>query len=618
MTIQTLSRKEKRARIAKAAKLYGIKGEESLALHEAYMALGAGDIRTALQLAHPVTRSHPGNAHGWVILGAAALNQREGRTACAFFGKALEGAPKDPAVMGGLAKGHILEAEVEPAVHWAERAIRAGSDDAGLIGLYLQLMSDLGRKLSAAEVVAPAARRLDSAAVSLALGNMLAEAEEPGRAAEFLERAWRLDPLPEAHRIARLTALLYQVRLDECLEMGRGLLDTVGDRDAVAVVMMTALRVQRRLDEVVSFAEGFDFATPEGYARSRGIVSNVLQDRADHAGAEAAYREAMHLTGQPVRSVQKSYGVFLYRAGSFAEGFPYFAARFPEPQRARLPLANSEPGALAQRQDLILMAEQGIGDQIAMMALLRLAPLAEGCRVTFVGDARHAALLRDNAFGMRHLDIETFLGGSYQADPRGLVYLGDLTRFLADHPRGAHGGAFLVADAKRRDHLRRQYEARAAGAPIVGVAWASRSLIGRLRSLELAELCRALPEGALVVNLQYGDCSAEIAAARAARPDLSFVTDGEVDQMADLAGFAAQIMALDRVVTIDNTTAHLAGALGHPDAHMLVPAGSECMWYWGTEGSSDPWYGTLHLHRQVALSGNWDRPLAEIRALPRA
>lgn len=616
MSIQTLSRKEKRAKIARAAKLYGIKGEESLALHEAYRCLREGDIGGALRLAHPVTKSHPDNAHAWIVMGGAALHQREGATARAFFTKALEGAPKDPVVLGGIAKAHILSAEVEPALDWAARAIRAGTEDAGLVRLYMQLMAEMGRRLSAAEVVKPAVRRLDDADLSLMLGDMLVDADETGPAAEWLERAWRLDPAPEAHRVAKLRSLLYQVRLDEAVELGRELLHTVEARDMVALVLLTALRVQRRAEEAMELARSFEFATPEGYAQSLGLVANLLQDRNDDPAADAAYAEAMHVAGTQVRPLMKAYGVFLYRSGQYAGGWDKFAARFPPQQRARIPVERSDPAALAQRDSLILMAEQGIGDQLALMTLLRLAPLAEGCAVSFVGDARFAPLLEGNAFGLRHIPQDEFTSGSYVADLGGVTYLGDLTRFLADHPRGAQGGAFLTADARRRDHLRRRYAAKAPGAPVIGVSWASRSLIGRLRSVELAELCRALPEGAVVVNLQYGDSAGEIAKAQAARPDLIFVTDREVDQMADLAGFAAQIMAVDRVVTIDNTTAHLCGALGHPDAHMLLPGGSECMWYWGTEGSADPWYGVLRLHRQGAAVGDWSAPLAAIRDLP--
>ena len=140
-------------------------------------------------------------------------------------------------------------------------------------------------------------------------------------------------------------------------------------------------------------------------------------------------------------------------------------------------------------------------------------------------------------------------------------------------------------------------------------AWASGSMLGHLRSVSLMDILSAVPDGALVVNLQYGDRKAEIEAARRARPDVSILDDPEVNQMTDLAGFFAQVAVMDRVLTIDNTTAHTCGAIGHPDTHVLVPTGSECMWYWGLTEARDPWYGNLNLYRQTKL-GVWDHPLS--------
>ncbi|MGR3571046.1 hypothetical protein [Brevirhabdus sp.] len=614
MSTQALSRKEKRSRIAQAARIYGIKGEEALALHEAYQLLGQGELAGALRLAHSVSQSHPANPHPWIILGGAALNQREGATAAAFFGKAAESAPRSVVVLEGLAKAQVLNAEVIPACQTIARAVAAGSKDAALIKLYLELMGRIGRRFAAAKTVAPVVRRIGDASLALALGDLLVDAEEPGAAVEWLDLAWRLDPAPEAHRIAHLRSLLYAVRLPEAQALAQDLLPEVEDKDIVVLVLLTALRILRRLDEAEALAETHEFATPESFSQARSIVANIHQDRGDFARASAAYEEALHIATPEHTQIRKAYGVYRLRAREFAAGNALFAARFPAVQRKRCPEANAAPDALARRAQLYLISEQGIGDQLALACLTRIAPLPEGCRLTLVGDPRLASLLQGNRLGLGHLSMEEFLAREGGINPEEMAYIGDFARYLGDHPARARQGAYLTADPQRRAHLRRDYEARAQGRPIVGVAWASRSLVGALRSLPLVDLVRALPEGAFVVNLQYGDCRSEIAAARAARPDLLMHSDPAVDQMADLAGFAAQIAALDRVVTIDNTTAHLCGALGHPDASVLLPAGSECMWYWGLDAAgdeADDWYGSLALYRQRD-AGDWSAPLAAL------
>lgn len=605
-----LSRKDRRVRIAKAAKVYGIKGQESLDLHEAYNALARGEVMRAVQLAHPITQSHPASPHAWIIMGGAALAQREGRTAKAFFAEARAMRPKDPLVLGGLAKAHVLDAEVEEAVTLIPRAFAAGSEDAGLARLYLELMAQLGRRVLAADLMEAHVLRLKDAGVCLKLADMLVDADEPNRAAKFYEQAYNLDPKPEAHQIGRLRGLVTQCRFAEAEPLALDLLGRVKDRDAVMGMYLLMLRVMGRSDEAENLAAGFDFASPEGFAHARGVMANIHQDRGDDAAADAAFLEAIHVTGAG-GNMAKAYGVFLLRKGDYAAAAPHYAERFPAQQRALIPLENAAPDNLASLGRVLLMGEQGIGDQLALLELLRLAPLAPDAQVTLIADARFGPLLAGNTLGIAHHDRKDFLSNPQKLAPNQLVYLGDLTRYLDGAEPAARQGAYLVPDAARSDALRRKYSEMAHGAPVVGVAWKSTSLIGHLRSVPLARLAQALPQGALVVNLQYGDVAAEIKAAQEARPDLRFVTDAEVDQMTDLAGFAAQIAALDFVASIDNTTAHMCGALGHAGAHLLIPEGADCMWYWGGGGSSDPWYGAATLHRQEKAS-DWDAPLAAL------
>jgi len=111
-------------------------------------------------------------------------------------------------------------------------------------------------------------------------------------------------------------------------------------------------------------------------------------------------------------------------------------------------------------------------------------------------------------------------------------------------------------DATRR--LRAAYLAQ--GRPLIGISWASANSGKALPSLAdwswfLASL------DAVFVSLQYGDVSADAAElTRASRRTL--IVDESVDSLVDLDLYAAQVAACDAVVTISNTAAHMAGALG--------------------------------------------------------
>ena len=71
------------------------------------------------------------------------------------------------------------------------------------------------------------------------------------------------------------------------------------------------------------------------------------------------------------------------------------------------------------------------------------------------------------------------------------------------------------------------------------------------------------PAYALYIDLQYGDTS-QLRAALREFPDFILHHDPIIDQMHDLDGFALQVAACDMVVSIGNTTAHMAAGLAFP------------------------------------------------------
>lgn len=74
--------------------------------------------------------------------------------------------------------------------------------------------------------------------------------------------------------------------------------------------------------------------------------------------------------------------------------------------------------------------------------------------------------------------------------------------------------------------------------------------------------------------------------------------------LTDFADTAKVLDAMDLVISVDTSVAHLAGALGKP-LWLLLPHPSE--WRWKDRSSvSSPWYPTARLFRQ-ATRGNWEQ-----------
>jgi ADP-heptose:LPS heptosyltransferase len=101
-------------------------------------------------------------------------------------------------------------------------------------------------------------------------------------------------------------------------------------------------------------------------------------------------------------------------------------------------------------------------------------------------------------------------------------------------------------------------------------------------------------------NLQHGSAATD-AAVMAGRFGVQLDDGADCDPLADLDDFCAKIAALDLVISADNSTVHLAGALGRP-VWTLLPFSSD--WRWMLERESTPWYPSMRLLR-CRSAGEW-------------
>jgi hypothetical protein len=185
--------------------------------------------------------------------------------------------------------------------------------------------------------------------------------------------------------------------------------------------------------------------------------------------------------------------------------------------------------------------------------------------------------------------------------------LGHLLRLDADRIAGRRY-PYLAADPARRAqvHAANPFPA---GNLVCGLSWRSgNKSVGKDRSVALADLAPLLRiPGVSFVNLQYGSVEQDIAEAAALLGTTVHVAR-DVDLFDDIDGLAALIDRCDAVVTIDNVTAHLAGAIGKTAA-VLVPRGKSRHWYWGGEQQS-LWYPSLRLLYQEPDRG-WTSAIDE-------
>jgi hypothetical protein len=164
----------------------------------------------------------------------------------------------------------------------------------------------------------------------------------------------------------------------------------------------------------------------------------------------------------------------------------------------------------------------------------------------------------------------------------------------------------LRPDSRLVRIFRERYRPPGSHRPVVGIAWASDNQDKDLPPLQLwAQLLREIP--ARFISLQYGDVETDLAHFRALGP--APWSDPAVDSLRDLDTFAAQVASLDAVVTISNTAAHMAGALGIPT---IVALDDRFHLIWPVGADHTPWYPGMVLVRKQ--SRDWTETLREVQS----
>jgi tetratricopeptide (TPR) repeat protein len=529
---------------------------ESLAL--AYARHAAGRFEEAEDIARSVVAIEPRNAQALHLIGEVALRRGDIETALGFVSRATAAEPR-------FAHAHNTLGAVKKAAGKPDEAMKAYRTAIRLKPDFVEALSNLGELLISQG-------RYEEATIPL-------------------RRALLINP---AHVLALNnlgTALLSLDRHEEALAV---LERAVSLRPDFPDALSNLGNVQRAMGRA-------DLAA-ESHARAIALApdnlhchlnyGNSLRELEDMEGCLAAFRRAIALAPN-LEAAHNNLGAALLMLEQWAEGWSEFEWRWrlgDNPAlraRHRLPLWQGD--SLAGRH-ILLWAEQGIGDIILFASMLP-DLLATGARVSLELDPRLIPL-----FGRSFPGITLHPWGKVPANAAFDLQanLGRLGLFLrASNDSFATQKPYLRPDPARVADFRARYTALGPG-PRIGISWRSTSSTYRRKSIRLedfAPLFAAFP-GATFVSLQYGDTAEDIERAEQIC-GVRIHRDDSFDNWADLDGVAAQIAALDTVVTVSNLNAHFAGAAGIP-AHVLVTQNT--LWYWPHHKTSSRWYASLRLH----------------------
>jgi Tfp pilus assembly protein PilF len=361
-------------------------------------------------------------------------------------------------------------------------------------------------------------------------------------------------------------ALREDNRLEEAVQCYRHALALLPADDETRINLAITLRDLRRFDESLAELDQVPSTSPH-------IVKARLN------------RGSVHLT-----------------RGELAVGWDHYDARL-EAESDFGPIGVDRwDGTPLSGRPMLIRSEQGIGDQVMFASclpdLLSDDDAARKAGACFVEcDARLVPLFA-RSFPQVTAFAKTVDPFALPAlGPGGVVAsLGTLPRFLRRRVENfPQTPAYLRPDPERVAAWRSRF-ARLGSALKVGISWqgGKEPEIRRRRSipLDLWGPIFAVP-GVRFVNLQYGPAAAESVRVQQ-RLGVPLDDGSECDPLVDLDDFAARLAALDLVLTVDNSTAHLAAAIGKP-VWTLLPWTAD--WRWMLDRETTPWYPTMRLLR---------------------
>lgn len=338
-----------------------------------------------------------------------------------------------------------------------------------------------------------------------------------------------------------------------------------------------------------------------------GAWSNLglaLQALGDLPGAIDAYHRALVIAPDHPQT-HWNLGLALLVSGDLAQGWKEYEWRLQAPELQSFIRQWPAPRWLGEDvagKTLLLHAEQGLGDTLQNIRFAD-AVAARGARVIAAVQPPLLKLV-STAPGVSAVVGPTDPMPPFDAH----VPMMSLPYVLGTtHEQLSVAVPYLRSDPARRQEAAALVALHASRALRVGIAWSGATgthyNLRRACPLDVLAPLFRLPDACwFSLQKDSDEHRAEHPGATRAHPLI------ELDLRNDFDGTAALVDALDVIVTVDTSMAHLAGALGKP-VLLLLPSAPD--WRWGVTGESTPWYPTARLFRQRS-AGDWSEPVARI------
>ena len=249
-----------------------------------------------------------------------------------------------------------------------------------------------------------------------------------------------------------------------------------------------------------------------------------------------------------------------------------------------------------KRGKFLIVREQGVGDEILYSSMYG-DLLNDIDNVVIECDSRLLNLYKRSF--PKYSEKFVSLGSITNDDEKfkkinNIIYAGSLGRYYRKNIKDFKNNSFFKVDKSNFEDMQKKLSIYKKKYKI-GLSWKSfNNKFATDKSLNLKDFNKIFNlSNCHIFNLQYGDVKNEINSFNKNAKNKLLEIEG-LDLFNDFEDIASLLKSLDVFVTISNSTAHLAGALGVKTI-LIKPENFAVFHYWNQKTDNTPWYNSVSL-----------------------
>ena len=550
-------------------------GPSKLLINELIVNYQNKNFTKTKNIAEKITKSYPDYFLAWKILGFLLLQENKINESITSLSNATKLDPKDYETYNNLGRAYLATGKLNDAEIAFIQSTSLKSDYFPAQYNLAMTYGKLGKLVEAEEIYKIVIKlNPNHAEAYYYLGNILVKLNKPDKAEKAYLNAIKIKP--DYSICFNNLGVIY---------WGKGMFEESEKNYKRAIAI--------------------DFNNLDAYCN----LGVTLQYMCKFEEAEDNYKKAININPN-YPEAYSNWALTLMYKGSYKESFELSEWRWKTKNNKNKKFETNKPLWNNENNKIIyIWREQGIGDEIMYCSMINELIEEKSAKIILNCDKRLEPLFKRSLNNnIIYKDDTSILESDFDCH----IPMASLANFFRSDTKKFKKtfNGYLNYNKDKTNQMRSNLTKDNA-TKIIGISWKTTSSkeLAQYRNITLKELIKCINgPNVKLVNIQYGNTTEEILKLKK-EIDIDIVSFTNIDSFNDIDSLASLMAACDVIVTIDNSTAQLAGSLGL-NAKLLLSSAPDVRW--GHKGTSCIWYNSVKIYRQINL-GDWSEPLKQLK-----